>query len=69
MTMRSAAGIPSDRNHRRVVAPLATPAIVAMGKPKMRKMAKTWEESGVDDEYYHPNKPKPLFTALLSRKS
>lgn len=36
---------------------------------KMRKMAKTWAESGVDDKYYCPNKPKPLFTALLSRKS
>jgi hypothetical protein len=36
---------------------------------KMRKMAKTWEESGVDNKYYCPNNPKPLFTALLSRKS
>ena len=36
---------------------------------KMRKMAKTWAESGVDDKYYHPNKPKRLFTTLLSRKS
>ena len=35
---------------------------------KMRQMAKTWEESGVDDKYDHPNKPKRRFTALLSRK-
>lgn len=34
----------------------------------MRKLYAKWEESGVDDKYYRPNKPKRRFTALLSRK-